>query len=70
MTIAVIGAADATRDLYLSARWVGRLLAACGAVVVTGGRGGVMEAASRGALAQGGVTIGILPGSGPEDFFF
>jgi uncharacterized protein (TIGR00725 family) len=41
---------------------VGRLLAERGAVVVTGGRGEVMAAASRGAKAAGGTTIGILPG--------
>ena len=41
---------------------VGRLLAGRGATVVTGGRGEVMAAASRGAKAAGGTTIGILPG--------
>jgi uncharacterized protein (TIGR00725 family) len=41
---------------------VGRLLAEHGCVVVTGGLGEVMAAASRGAKAAGGVTIGILPG--------
>ena len=41
---------------------VGRLLAERGATVVTGGRGEVMAAASRGAKAAGGTTIGILPG--------
>jgi uncharacterized protein (TIGR00725 family) len=39
------------------------LLAQRGAVVVTGGLGGVMEAASRGARQAGGTTVGILPGS-------
>ncbi len=34
-----------------------------GVVVVCGGRGGVMEAACRGAVGQGGITIGLLPGS-------
>jgi len=38
-------------------------LARRGAVVVTGGLGGVMEAASRGARGAGGTTLGILPGS-------
>ena len=38
-----------------------------GAVVVTGGLGGVMRAASRGALAAGGETIGILPGDDPSE---
>ena len=41
---------------------VGRLLAAAGATVVTGGLGEVMAAAARGAKSVGGTTIGILPG--------
>ena len=41
---------------------VGRLLAERGCTVVTGGRGEVMAAASRGAKSVGGTTIGILPG--------
>jgi uncharacterized protein (TIGR00725 family) len=41
---------------------VGRLLAERGCAVVTGGLGEVMAAASRGAKAAGGTTIGILPG--------
>src|SRR6266852_8025481 len=41
---------------------VGKLLAERGAVVVTGGLSGVMEAVSRGAKSAGGVVIGILPG--------
>jgi uncharacterized protein (TIGR00725 family) len=41
---------------------VGAALAAAGAVLLTGGRGGVMEAASRGAAQAGGLTVGILPG--------
>ena len=51
------GAENETR-----AEEVGRLLAERGATVVTGGRGEVMAAASRGAKAAGGTTIGILPG--------
>jgi uncharacterized protein (TIGR00725 family) len=42
---------------------VGRLLAEGGAVLVSGGRGGVMEAACEGARSAGGVTLGLLPGS-------
>src|SRR3954454_21920415 len=40
---------------------MGRELARRGAVLVTGGLGGAMEAACRGAKAEGGTTLGILP---------
>ena len=46
---------------------VGRLLASRGCTVVTGGRGEVMAAASRGAKSAGGTTIGILPGETREE---
>jgi hypothetical protein len=46
---------------------VGRLLAERGCTVVTGGRGEVMAAASRGAKSAGGTTIGILPGEHTDD---
>jgi uncharacterized protein (TIGR00725 family) len=44
------------------AEQVGRLLAARGCTVVTGGLGEVMAAAARGAKSTGGTTIGIVPG--------
>jgi uncharacterized protein (TIGR00725 family) len=56
--VSVIGS-GAEREA--SAEEVGRLLATRGATVVTGGRGEVMAAASRGAKRAGGTTIGILP---------
>jgi uncharacterized protein (TIGR00725 family) len=43
------------------ARQIGRLVAKRGGVVVSGGLGGVMEAASQGAKEEGGLTIGFLP---------
>src|SRR6267378_3550788 len=46
---------------------VGKLLAQRGAVVVTGGLSGVMEAVSRGAKNAGGLVIGILPGFDKRD---
>jgi uncharacterized protein (TIGR00725 family) len=57
--VAVIGSG---REHEARAEAVGRLLAERGCVVVTGGLGEVMEAASRGAKGAGGTTIGILPG--------
>ena len=47
----------------MAAEAVGRGLAAAGVTLVCGGLGGVMEAACRGAAANGGLTIGILPGA-------
>jgi hypothetical protein len=46
---------------------VGRRLADAGAVVVCGGRTGVMEAAAAGARDAGGTVIGILPGQDLDD---
>jgi uncharacterized protein (TIGR00725 family) len=67
MIISVIGAGSCSSEIYALAEEVGRLIARRGSVLVTGGLGGVMEAASRGAKEQGGITIGILPGFGRED---
>ena len=61
--ISVVGPSDAGEQEQQDAETVGRALAHAGAIVVTGGRGGVMAAASRGAAEAGGVTLGILPGT-------
>lgn len=62
--VAVVGAGgdDVPAELLAAAEAVGAELARRGAVVVTGGLGGVMEAACRGARSAGGTTLGILPG--------
>ncbi len=65
--IGVIGAGAAAPELRETARAVGREIAARGATLVCGGRGGVMEAAAAGALEAGGHTIGILPGYARAD---
>jgi uncharacterized protein (TIGR00725 family) len=41
---------------------IGRRLAEAGAVLITGGGAGIMEAASKGAAEAGGIVIGFLPG--------
>jgi uncharacterized protein (TIGR00725 family) len=62
--IAVIGpGSDASPEELRDARTAGRLLAQAGAVLVTGGLGGVMAAAASGAAEDGGTSIGLLPGS-------
>src|SRR5687767_11657580 len=65
--VAVIGdgdpqGPDANRILEW-AEEIGQDLARAGATVITGGLGGVMRAASRGARGAGSSTIGILPGT-------
>jgi uncharacterized protein (TIGR00725 family) len=61
--VSVVGGTDASDAVLALAEEVGRLLAQRGCVVVTGGREGVAEAASRGAVLAGGPTVGILPGT-------
>ena len=59
--ISVIGGSGAGEKQLKLAEEVGEEIAKRGVVLVTGGLGGVMEAASRGAKRHGGLTIGILP---------
>lgn len=65
--ISVIGGEACGPEALETAEAVGRELARHGATLVCGGRGGVMEAACRGAREAGGHTIGIMPGRGHED---
>ena len=65
--IGVIGAGQCDPTGYQLALEVGREIARRGALLVCGGLTGVMEAAARGAAAEGGLTIGILPGPLTKD---
>jgi uncharacterized protein (TIGR00725 family) len=61
--IAVIGAGQCSKEQADRAAAVGRYVAEHGGVIVSGGRGGIMEGVCRGAAEAGGVAIGILPSS-------
>ncbi len=61
--LSVVGSSLASPEEAAVAERVGREVARAGAVLVTGGLGGVMEAASRGARLEGGLVVGILPGT-------
>ena len=62
--IAVFGSSEPLpgQTRYESARALGDGLARAGFGVVTGGYGGVMEAASRGAREAGGTATGVVCG--------
>ena len=59
--IGIIGPGDGGAKECDAARTIAGYLAKSGFSIVCGGRGGVMEAASRGATEAGGIAIGILP---------
>jgi uncharacterized protein (TIGR00725 family) len=59
--VAMIGPGDGSPAVCADAREVAGYLARAGMAIVCGGRGGVMEAASRGATENGGIAIGFLP---------
>jgi uncharacterized protein (TIGR00725 family) len=60
---AVAGPGRCDEEVAALALAVGRGLAEAGFTVVTGGEGGAMEAASRGARGAGGTVVGVLPGT-------
>ena len=62
LQISVIGASEPSPKAIRLAEDVGRELARRGMTIVTGGLGGVMEGASRGAKEAGGLVLAILPG--------
>ncbi|HAU32642.1 MAG: hypothetical protein XD78_1478 [Desulfotomaculum sp. 46_296] len=60
--IGVVGAGECTEKEASLAGEVGFEIAKRGAVLICGGRGGVMEASAKGARRADGIVIGILPG--------
>jgi uncharacterized protein (TIGR00725 family) len=58
---AIIGPRDPTPRSLADAEAAARALAEIGFPLICGGRGGAMEAASRGCASAGGLMIGILP---------
>jgi uncharacterized protein (TIGR00725 family) len=65
--LTVIGGAVCTDDQRHLALETGREVARAGAILLCGGRSGVMEAAAEGARSEGGATVGVMPGVGPAD---
>jgi len=67
IVIGVMGPAACDPATAELARAIGRGVAARGAVLLCGGRDGVMAAAAEGARAAGGLTIGVLPGASARE---
>ena len=65
--VSVIGGHDVNSKVERLAHDIGNTIASVGAILVCGGLEGVMMAASRGAKAAGGLTIGLLPGKNKKD---
>lgn len=65
--IAVFGGRKADETLCREAEAVGRGIAERGWTLLCGGRGGIMEAVSRGCKDAGGTVVGILPGDDDSD---
>jgi uncharacterized protein (TIGR00725 family) len=61
LPVGVIGGRQVTPAAYRTAETIGHALATAGFPVMTGGKGGIMEAACKGAAGAGGLTIGMLP---------
>ena len=63
--ISVIGSDKSDKNLSKYAlnvaEEIGRLIAKKNAILICGGRGGIMEAACKGAKEKNGITVGILP---------
>ncbi len=59
--VSVFGSARTPRDspLYAASEQVGHALAAAGYAVITGGGPGMMEAVNKGALDEGGTSVGL-----------
>lgn len=70
-TVSVVGGAVGAPELVDAAERIGRALVDAGFRVATGGRGGVMEAASRGARSSArwteGTVVGVLPSLDPSE---
>jgi len=65
--VTIIGSSqNVSEEIEKLAEQVGEEIAKKGAVLVCGGKTGIMEAACRGAKKHNGITVGILPNSPDE----
>ena len=58
---------EISKELRDISERIGENIAKTNSLLICGGRGGVMEAACKGAKRAGGSTVGILPSLNPKD---
>jgi uncharacterized protein (TIGR00725 family) len=65
--VAIIGSSEADERMIELAEQAGRIIAELGAAIVTGGRDGIMAAASKGCADAGGTVIAVTPYTQMDD---
>lgn len=65
--VAIIGSSQADETMLRLAEQAGAVVARLGAALVTGGRDGIMAAASKGCAEAGGIVIAVVPGTGMNE---
>ena len=65
--IGIMGGSLCSDEEWKIAYKIGKEIAKEGYILLCGGGSGIMEAAAKGAYEEGGITIGILPGSNKEE---
>ena len=65
--VSVIGGRICNKEVEQLAQNLGKNLAKVADILITGGLGGTMKAVCKGFKAQGGLTLGIMPGYDKND---
>ncbi|MCG8404888.1 MAG: TIGR00725 family protein [Phycisphaerales bacterium] len=65
--VAIIGSSEADANLLKLAEQAGAIVGKLGAALVTGGRDGIMAAASKACAETGGTVIAVTPNTGMDE---
>lgn len=65
--VAIIGSSEADQNLLRLAEQAGAIVAKVGAALVTGGRDGIMSAASKACAEAGGTVIAVTPATSMDE---
>lgn len=65
--VSIIGSSEADEPMLTLAEAAGAIVAKLGFALVTGGRDGIMAAASKGCAQAGGTVIAVVPGASMDE---